>query len=233
MTDITHLLSLVQCDAAKELNMTCSTFSKKWMSSVGPNRKWPHRALRQLDARIQLLRASPDGLDSDEERHLLGKRLDLLSPVTIDAVTSGRQKRRRPDPLTDPAITAITALATNPPLPDAPDPAIPPTTPPHDDPPNPAFPPTAPPLLPEQETRIGMVSKQVDDAKRFIRLLEEKANSIQPVTTEGGLSRDDLADIRVISAHVESLRQFTHRASMLEYQVKKTSELGALLLNSK
>jgi hypothetical protein len=49
--DITELLTLDQCEAAKRLKVPTSTLSKRWRSAWG-DRRWPYRTLCKLDQEI-------------------------------------------------------------------------------------------------------------------------------------------------------------------------------------
>jgi hypothetical protein len=90
--DITPYLSMPQADAAGRLGVPISSLSKRWKESV-KGRKWPHRALQQLDSRIVqfMSEIAQDDVDKgtlsdNAEKQLtkwLQERAVLLKPTTI------------------------------------------------------------------------------------------------------------------------------------------------------
>jgi hypothetical protein len=84
MLDITHLLCLLQSDAALAVNMNVSTFCKRWKEAVG-QRKWPFRVLARLDKEIAFLKKkTPLSRGAEAKIAALRKqRKEALAPTLI------------------------------------------------------------------------------------------------------------------------------------------------------
>jgi hypothetical protein len=88
--DITEYLSYPQAQAAKKLDIPCSTLSKRWSEAVR-GRKWPFRTVARLDKEIlTLLHNIPEGNNAQLPEaiekslaKLMRKRQEALRPVII------------------------------------------------------------------------------------------------------------------------------------------------------
>ncbi len=90
--DITPWLAYPQTSVAKMFDMAPPTFAKRWSEGTNEERRWPHRPLKKLDARIatllRIISASVVDDDDDATMEGLGKLIlewGLLfqPPVTI------------------------------------------------------------------------------------------------------------------------------------------------------
>jgi hypothetical protein len=87
MLDITHLLCLLQSDAALAVNMNVSTFCKRWKETVG-QRKWPFRVIARLDKEIAFLKKkTPLSRGAETKIAALRKRRKKALAPTLIRVT--------------------------------------------------------------------------------------------------------------------------------------------------